>query len=65
MKEQENGAKPTTVARSCLEPSFWGEVAPYYMPSYVFVVSHLVYFWTGNLLIPIWLAYILNIPFFY
>ena len=33
----------TTKTRTCLEPSFWGEVAPYYMPCYVFFVSHIVY----------------------
>ena len=51
-----------TKDRTCLEPSFWEEVAPYYMPCYVFVVSHVVYQLTGNLLIPIWLAYMLNMP---
>jgi hypothetical protein len=51
-----------TKTRTCLEPSFWDEVAPYYMPCYVFFVSHIVYQTTGNMLVTIWLAYILNMP---
>lgn len=61
-KDRENKHEELTLTRTCLEPSFWSEVAPYYLPSYVFVVSHIVYQMSGNLLIPIWLAYILNMP---
>jgi hypothetical protein len=32
-----------TKIRSCTKPGFWQEVAPYYMNSYVFVVSHIIY----------------------
>jgi hypothetical protein len=47
MGEKESGKQTKeselTIDRTCLEPSFWTEVAPYYLPSYVFVVSHIVY----------------------
>jgi alkane 1-monooxygenase len=64
MKEKKDGGNTNNITqtRSCLEPSFLSEVAPYYLPSYVFVVSHIVYQISGNLLIPIWLAYMLNMP---
>jgi hypothetical protein len=32
------------------------------MPCYVFFVSHFIYQTTGNMLVTIWLAYILNMP---
>ena len=38
-------------------PSFIRDILPYFMASYTFVISHIVYQMTGNLLIPIWLAY--------
>ena len=43
--------------------SFLRDVAPYYLPCYVFVVSHVVYHFTsGNLILPILLAYMLSYP---
>ena len=38
-------------------PSFIRDILPYFMASYTFVISHIVYQMNGNLLIPIWLAY--------
>jgi Fatty acid desaturase len=46
--------------------SFLGDVAPYFLPCYVFVVSHLVYYYgNGNLLWPIFLAYLVNFPYYF
>ena len=43
---------------------FFSDVAPYYLPCYVFVVSHLVYYnANGNLFWPIFLAYLVNFPY--
>jgi len=43
--------------------SFARHVAPYFLPCYVFVVSHLVYYYTrGNLAWPLLIAYLLNFP---
>ena len=41
------------------------DIMPYFMASYAFVVSHVVYQMTGNLLIPIWLAYIASLSSFW
>ena len=41
-------------------PSFIRDILPYFMASYTFVISHIVYQMTGNLLIPIWLAYMVS-----
>lgn len=45
--------------------SFIKEILPYFMASYAFVVSHIAYQMTGNLLIPIWLAYLLSMSQFW
>ena len=45
--------------------NFMRDVAPYFLASYAFVVSHVVYQMTGNLLVPIWLAYIFNLSSFW
>ena len=41
------------------------DIAPYFLPSYAFAVSHIVYQMTGNLLVPIWLAYTVNLKNFW
>jgi hypothetical protein len=34
------------------------DVAPYFAPSVIIVFAHIVYIYTGNLLLPIWLMYL-------
>ena len=38
---------------------------PYFLTSYAFIVSHFVYYTSGNLLVPIWLAYLVSLPQFW
>jgi len=47
------------------EPTFLKDIAPYFLTTYAFVVSHIVYQMTGNLLVPIWLAYTVNLKSFW
>ena len=54
-----------TVEKKAGAPKFARDVAPYFLASYAFLVSHIVYQWTGNLLIPIWLAYVVNMRSFW
>ena len=58
---QKSQSLPTEI-KSVPKPSFISDVCPYFLASYTFVVSHLVYQLTGNLLVPIWLAYSFNLP---
>lgn len=51
-----------TKERRKLNVEFWSDVFPYYLPCYVFVVTHLMYYSCGNLLMPIWMAYTINLP---
>lgn len=51
-----------TVIKSVPEPSFVTDICPYFLASYAFIVSHVIYQLTGNLLVPIWLAYLINLP---
>lgn len=50
--------------RSASSVSFISDIAPYFLASYAFLVSHIVYQMTGNLLVPIWLAYLANLTSF-
>lgn len=50
----------TTVNRPTV--NFLRDVGPYYLPCYVFVVSHLIYQFSGNLVWPIFLAFLFNFP---
>ena len=44
--------------------SFIGDVAPYFLPCYVFLVSHLIYYYgNGNLFWPLFVAYCVNFPY--
>ena len=54
--------KGRTLTVTNLQPSFVSDVLPYYLTSYVFLISHIIYHTTGNLLIPIWLIYAFNLP---
>jgi hypothetical protein len=38
------------------------DVLPCFLPVYVFFISHFVYQTTGNMLLPIWIASMLNCP---
>jgi hypothetical protein len=38
-------------------PEFIRDIAPYFAPSFTIVFAHIVYIYTGNLLLPIWLMY--------
>ncbi len=39
-------------------PEFMRDIAPYFAPSFIIVFAHIVYVYTGNLLLPIWLMYL-------
>ena len=44
--------------------SFLRHIAPYFLPCYVFAVSHFVYhFAGGNLAWPLFIAYLINFPY--
>lgn len=47
------------------EPNFLRDIVPYFLASYAFMVSHIVYQLTGNLIVPIWLAYIFSLSAFW
>lgn len=53
------------VERNVGEPNFMRDVMPYFMASYAFIVSHAVYQLSGNLLVPIWLAYMASLSSFW
>lgn len=39
-------------------PEFMRDIAPYFAPSFIIIFAHIVYGYTGNLLLPIWLMYL-------
>ncbi len=41
-------------------PEFMRDIAPYFAPSFIIVFAHLIYMYTGNLLLPIWLMYLVT-----
>ena len=55
--------KFATTIKKADQVSFINDIMPYFTASYVFVVSHAVYQMSGNLLVPIWLGYLLNLPY--
>mmetsp|Transcript_11372 Transcript_11372/g.15290 ORF Transcript_11372/g.15290 Transcript_11372/m.15290 type:complete len:216 (-) Transcript_11372:668-1315(-) len=54
-----------TVVKSMSSPEFARDIAPYFLATYAFVISHIVYQVSGNLLVPIWLAYVVNLNTFW
>ena len=40
------------------DPSFFRDILPYYTPLIISVSTHILYFYTGNMLLPGWLMYI-------
>ena len=54
-----------TEERHRVNVTFVKDILPYYLTSYVFIASHLMYHLTGNLLVIIWLAYIINLPYYW
>lgn len=50
------GGKVEIVQKS--SPEFMRDIAPYFAPSFIIIAAHLVYVYTGNLLLPIWLMYL-------
>jgi hypothetical protein len=43
-----------------LEITWFKDIIPYFLPIYIYLFSHLVYFFTGNLILSIWCMFILN-----
>lgn len=41
-------------------PEFMRDIAPYFAPSFIIIFAHFVYVYTGNLLLPIWLMYLVT-----
>ena len=39
-------------------PEFMRDIAPYFAPSFVLVFAHIIYMYTGNLLLPVWLLFL-------
>ena len=39
-------------------PEFMRDIAPYFAPSFIIIFAHIVYVYTNNLLLPIWLMYL-------
>jgi len=49
------GGKVVIVQKS---PEFMRDIAPYFAPSFIIIFAHVVYVYTNNLLLPIWLMYL-------
>lgn len=41
-------------------PTWSKDIIPYFLPVYIYIVSHLIYLITGNLIISVWLMFVLN-----
>mgnify|MGYP001030670827 FL=1 len=41
-------------------PEFMRDIAPYFAPSFIIIFAHFIYAYTGNLLLPIWLMYLVT-----
>jgi hypothetical protein len=41
-------------------PTWSKDIIPYFLPVYIYIFSHIIYFTTGNLFIAIWLLYIID-----
>jgi hypothetical protein len=48
------GGKVQIVKRE--QPEFIRDIAPFFIPTYLLILSHIIFFYTGNLMLPIWLA---------
>lgn len=36
------------------------DIVPNFLPVYIYIISHIVYYYTGNLVISVWMMFILN-----
>jgi hypothetical protein len=48
------GGKVQIVKR--VKPEFMRDISPYFMPSFLLILAHIIFVYTGNLMMPIWLA---------
>ncbi len=48
------GGKVQIVKRD--KPEFIRDISPYLMPSFLHILAHIIFLYTGNLMMPIWLA---------
>ncbi len=48
------GGKVQIVKRE--RPEFMRDISPYFMPSFLLILAHIIFLYTGNLMMPIWLA---------
>ena len=48
------GGKVQIVKRD--HPDFMKDISPYFMPSFLLIIAHIIYYYSGNLMMPIWLA---------
>ena len=39
-------------------PEFARDIAPYFTSSFILIAAHIIYLYTGNLIMPIWLIYL-------
>ena len=42
------------------EVQFLRDVAPYFSATFVLIFAHIIYMYTGNLILPVWLMYLLT-----
>ena len=42
------------------EVQFLRDVAPYFTPTFVLIFAHILYLYTGNLVLPVWLMYLIT-----
>ena len=42
------------------EVQFLRDVAPYFTPTLVLIFAHILYLYTGNLVLPVWLMYLVT-----
>lgn len=54
--------QPKTKKSAFTKPEFSRDIAKYMLSCYVILISHIIYQFNGNLLIPMWLIYLVNLP---
>ena len=48
------GGKVSIVKRD--KPELIRDISPYLMPSFLLVLGHVIFLYTGNIILPVWLA---------
>jgi alkane 1-monooxygenase len=41
-------------------PTWTKDIIPYFLPVYIYIFSHIIYYLSGNMMISVWLMFVLN-----